>query len=275
MFVVSVLFGMLTGSGAIDDSGEAAVHSRILGGQKNTIESYPFMVQVEVHTWPAGKSCGGTLIDPSYVLTAATCLYHDGVVYPTETIEIRYGSSVLRMGGETEWVVRAHFHPLFEFDRNRTSPWNAVVLELESGIEPSDSVQVVRLDDGDRLRETAERDGICTVVGWGSGRKGSAIRTQHLLRSTTNYLLDDDACRETTGSEREEVCTYSPAAEYTCSEDLGGPLLCDGVQCAVISHQLGCGHHQRPTLHVRISAIYHDFLLPFIKDAVDRLPKKD
>ena len=60
------------------DDGEDFPHPRIVGGTQAAPGAYPFVVAVVDHYTPNpwhGARCGGSVIHPEWVLTAASCVH--------------------------------------------------------------------------------------------------------------------------------------------------------------------------------------------------------
>lgn len=67
---------------------------RIINGEGVEIEEFPYLVQLHYQSYLGGFGfgCGGTIIGPKYVLSAAHCLLYRRVKIPVESFRIYYGS---------------------------------------------------------------------------------------------------------------------------------------------------------------------------------------
>jgi len=86
-----LLTGALTGAPAAS----AKMIPLIVGGQKAEIKNFPWQVYVLVVEGSTGVSCGGSIIDPLHILTAAHCVTHEGTTsqYPANEITVLAGAS--------------------------------------------------------------------------------------------------------------------------------------------------------------------------------------
>jgi secreted trypsin-like serine protease len=90
----------------------------IIGGERSPWQTYPFMVSLIEHAAPSGRErefhfCGGTLIAPQWVLTAANCVYLQMRPQDPKEIDIYLGSSDFTNGDR---VAPAQFfvHPQYD-----------------------------------------------------------------------------------------------------------------------------------------------------------------
>lgn len=60
---------------------EQEEESRIIGGQESWAHSWPWQVSLQFATMPA---CGGAIISPQWVLSAAHCFKRSGELRPEE-----------------------------------------------------------------------------------------------------------------------------------------------------------------------------------------------
>ncbi|KAI8901400.1 trypsin-like cysteine/serine peptidase domain-containing protein [Globomyces pollinis-pini] len=204
---------------------------------------YPWLVAIRRVGYPGW--CGGTLISPTKIMTAAHCTVNDGSLFPQNEFTVfahRYdiNKSAASEKAATYTVTKMTPHPKYV---NVDQGYDVAVwdLKLVDGTPPT---TVVKLDDG-----TLTQSGQSLIVaGWGDryngAQQGSPIMLEVTLPvtpSTTCYRYYPELKSITTA-----FCAGNTNGKDSCQGDSGGPLFSkneDGsvTVAGVVSYGGACG----------------------------------
>jgi trypsin len=241
-----------TVSTANADQTPSGVQPMIIGGEETTVEENPFVVAL---TTPDGfQFCGGTIVAPTKVLTAAHCT--DGT--PASDIKVVAGRTSLSAGGGTTAnVTEVWLHPEWNADKLSS---DASVLTLDAPLTEAPLA----------LASTADEDlyaagANSTVLGWGVTESGS---TSDTLRKVDVPVTADDTCTASYADEFDAATMLCAGLEEggkdSCQGDSGGPLVgtaADGTRklIGIVSWGQGCAEPKFYGVYGRVAA-FHDVL---------------
>ncbi|XP_058466490.1 trypsin 5G1-like [Malaya genurostris] len=216
-------------------------YERIIGGREVNITDIPF--QVSLNTISDRHVCGGVVISPRWVLTAAHCV-------ESHEVNVRFASTFSNHSGLLVSVNRSVRHPLYN---EKASDYDIALLELVEAIPLDDNFFAVELP----LQNESIEDGRCLLVsGWGiSGFPVDRLNAVHVP------VVNFEECKNVYGSVGRNVTNRMICAGYpeggmgVCHGDSGGPLVDGRKLIGVVSWGLPpCAGPGFPGVYTRVAA---------------------
>ena len=243
--------------------------NRVVGGFDAPPGLAPWQVSVQDRFEGSWRNyCGGSLISPSWVLTAAHCFANQSGVQDKfeDDFRIMHGSQSLAEAGEFRELERIVLHDGYDPRPNLN---DIALLRLA---EPFRSAQTVQLQ-SPRLDRVFGSPGACSVVtGWGRTQEGGPTTPQR-LQAVDLPIIDNATCAsiypnvypigEITAG---QVCAgYEQGTRDSCQGDSGGPLVVPGgptewTQIGIVSYGAGCAQPRAYGVYTRVS-YYIDWIL--------------
>ncbi|OIV35787.1 hypothetical protein BIV57_19745 [Mangrovactinospora gilvigrisea] len=233
----------------------------IVGGTASSVRQAPWMVALssrEVYgSSRSGQFCGGVLVAPDKVLTAAHCFVNPdtGRLYGRDDVRAITGRTDLTTArGEEFGLAGLWIDPRFS---SSTDAWDVAVLTLDHPVPDARPLPMV--GPGEQAPYRAGTP--ATIYGWGNTSDGGAPAS--VLRRASVRMLPDAQCgRDYPGGPEGRydassmVCAGTARGGHdACQGDSGGPLVVGGRLVGLVSWGTGCGERSRPGVYTRLSAL--------------------
>ncbi|XP_006868197.1 PREDICTED: kallikrein-1-like [Chrysochloris asiatica] len=245
-FLVLCLILPLGGTGAVPP-----IQSRIIGGWECQEYSQPWQVVVYNFHRP---ECGGVLINPKWVLTAAHCRSKNlqvwvGLHNLDDFEEPAQFAEVSTSFPHPSYNVTSKNQPSNFLDKADFS-YDLMLVRLKEPVKITHAVKVLDLPTTE-----PEVGSICTSAGWGSLDPNGDVYPDD-LQCIDMKIFTNDVCAKAHIHKVTEsmLCAgHLEGGKDTCVGDSGGPLVCNGVLQGILSWgDNPCGQVGKPAVYTRV-----------------------
>jgi len=227
------------------------LEKRIVNGEPAEHGSHPHQATLQLYSggyWY--HICGGSLIAPNKVLTAAHCL--DGQSRYNLRVGLGWYQLTKSSGSEQTFSVSSiSVHRNYNPNGNGY-PNDIAVITLSGEATLNQYVQLAKLAPEDSSFAYQS----CVISGWGqlSGNGGSA---DILKQASITKITNKDCTALWSGVPgaaiyNSHICVYEQP-KSSCSGDSGGPMICDGYLAGVTSWGVSTCDGTFPSVYVRVS----------------------
>nr|AAD21833.1 trypsin-like serine protease [Ctenocephalides felis] len=224
---------------------------RIVGGEDVDISTCGWQISFQSENL---HFCGGSIIAPKWILTAAHCV--EWLKKPLKDITVRIGSSIRNKGGRVHKVIDFHMHP--SYNKRADYDFDVAVLELEKPVSYTvcTVVSVDLAESGTEVKPGA----ILSVTGWGATKEGGGGTLQ--LQGVKVPAISPKDCAKgyppSGGKDKitdSMLCAGLPeGGKDSCQGDSGGPLVDENrKQVGVVSWGQGCARPGKPGIYAKVS----------------------
>jgi len=234
----------------------------VIGGDDAKPGAWPW--QVGLHTSRGGFFCGGTLITPEWVVTAAHCI---STLNPSNYV-LRLGDHNRYRNEGTEQNIgasRVIKHPSYDSRRINN---DIALIKLSRAAKINDRVSPACLPEANYIVPPGTT---CYITGWGKIRHPGS--SHHTLQQAKISPVSESDCKRKNGYgiTRQMLCAGVPGTRLGgCHGDSGGPFVCkdsDGfwvLQGAVSWGSTDCNAQRMFTVFARV-AVFREWINQYVK----------
>jgi len=231
--------------------GASAPSGQIVNGDDATECAWRWQASLQKSGRPF---CGGTLVTPEWVLTAAHC-----VSKPDFDVTFGdYNTSARSSRQQKRSAAEVYQHPSYT---SRPTRWDYALVKLDSPVEINECVGTACLPE-----ENIPAGSKCWITGWGTLQAGGS--TPQILQEAEVDIISNEDCVTKFGYsgsliDESMICAQGRSADGkirdACQGDSGGPLVCESngkwSVYGATSWGRGCAGANYPGVWARVSEV--------------------
>ncbi|XP_044894301.1 transmembrane protease serine 4 isoform X3 [Felis catus] len=233
--------------------GESLKSPRVVGGEAASVDSWPWQVSIQYNKQ---HICGGSILDPHWILTAAHC-FRKHLDVPNW--KVRAGSD--KLGNFPSLPVADIF--VIEFNTTYPKEKDIALVKLQFPLTFSGTVRPICLPFFDEELPPATP---LWVIGWGFTEQDGGKMSDTLLQASVQ-VIDHARCNAEDAYQGEVtekmLCAgILEGGVDTCQGDSGGPLMYHSdlwQVVGIVSWGHGCGGPSTPGVYTKVTS-YLDWI---------------
>ncbi|KAG5275765.1 hypothetical protein AALO_G00124310 [Alosa alosa] len=231
---------------------------KIINGRNVAVEDMQYMASVQNNE---KHVCGGFVIKPNFVLTAAHCRK-----CLTGKVSVVLGAHNIHKPEKRKRYYIGKQNKITHVNYTRTKTGNDIML-LKLSRKIGKDVKTVNIPSSDEMKMKNGTN--CLVAGWGKTSKNNATNR---LQEADVQVVDFQECQAEWNQNsinqtlpKNVMCAKGFRRSGPSSTDSGGPLVCNGLAVGIVSFNLNAESYQEiiPAVYTQISKF-----LPWIKSKI-------
>ncbi len=238
---------------------ETLITPKIVGGTEATPNEFPFMAYIYYTGSITSHRCGGALIAPTWVMTAAHCVSGASASQYRVAMGMHSSCNGCNPYAQTSAITRVITHASYDAS---IYDYDIALLELATPMTMTAQVGVAQLGFLPAAEPLYADGAITTVAGWGTVSYGGSSSSN--LRKVTVPVVINSHCDDTYINISQPITTrmmcagdYDNGGIDACQGDSGGPLFTVDTSVftvvGIVSSGEGCAWPDYPGIYTRVS----------------------